>query len=71
MGSGHNGHKPKRPKQPQTETATDREGHKPKRSQTEAATNRNGHSSKDHRQKRLQAEMARNWMDINYLIYIV
>ena len=44
-GSGHNGHKPKRPKpkRPQTETATNRNGHKPERPQTETATNRNGH----------------------------
>ena len=43
--SGHNGHKPKRPKpkRPQTETATNRNGHKPKRPQTGTATNRKGH----------------------------
>ena len=43
--TGHNGHKPKRPqpKRPQTETATNRNGHRPKRPQTETATNRNGH----------------------------
>ena len=43
--TGHNGHKPKRPqpKRPQTETATNRNGHKPERPQTETATNRNGH----------------------------
>ena len=43
--SGHNGHKPKRPKpkRPQTETATNRNGHRPKRPQTETATNRKGH----------------------------
>ena len=43
--TGHNGHKPKRPqpKRPQTETATDRNGHRPKRPQTGTATDRNGH----------------------------
>ena len=43
--TGHNGHKPKRPqpKRPQTETATNRNGHKPERPQTGTATNRNGH----------------------------
>ena len=43
--TGHNGHKPKRPqpKRPQTETATNRNGHRPKRPQTGTATNRNGH----------------------------
>ena len=42
--TGHNGHKRKRPqpKRPQTETATNRNGHKPKRPQTGTATNRNG-----------------------------
>ena len=46
--SGHNGHKPKRPKpkRPQTETATNRNGHKPKRPQTGTATDRNGHKPK-------------------------
>ena len=46
--SGHNGHKAKRPKpkRPQTETATNRNGHRPKRPQTETATNRNGHKPK-------------------------
>ena len=55
--SGHNGHKPKRPKpkRPQTETATDQNGHKPKRPQTETATNRNGHKP-----KRPQTEKATN-----------
>ena len=45
MVTGHNGHKPKwpQPKRPQTETATNRNGHRPKRPQTETATNRNGH----------------------------
>ena len=48
LDSGHNGHKPKRPKpkRPQTETATNRNGHRPKRPQTETATNRNGHKPK-------------------------
>ena len=55
MVTGHNGHKPKRPqpKRPQTETATNRNGHKPERPQTETATNWN-----DHRPKRLQTETA-------------
>ena len=55
--SGHNGHKPKRPKpkRPQTETATNRNGHKPKRPQTGTATDRNGH-----RPKRPQTETATN-----------
>ena len=46
--SGHNGHKPKRSKSkwPQTEKATNRNGHKPKRRQTEKATNRNGQKPK-------------------------
>ena len=45
VATGHNGHKPKRPqpKRTQTETATNRKGHKPERPQTELATNRNGH----------------------------
>ena len=45
MVTGHNGHKPKRPQpnRPQTETATNRNGHRPKRPQTETATNLNGH----------------------------
>ena len=48
MVTGHNGHKPKRPqpKRPQTETATNRNGHKLERPQTETATNRNGHKPK-------------------------
>ena len=55
--TGHNGHKPKRPqpKRPQTETATNRNGHKPERPQTGTATNRNGH-----RPKRPQTETATN-----------
>ena len=55
--SGHNGHKPKwpKPKRPQTETATNRNGHRPKRSQTETATNRNGHNP-----ERPQTESATN-----------
>ena len=46
--SGHNGHKPKRlkPKRPQTEIATNRNGHRPGRPQTETATDRNGHKPK-------------------------
>ena len=46
--TGHNGHKPKRPqpKRPQTEKATNRNGHKPEWPQTETATNRNGHKPK-------------------------
>ena len=71
--SGHNGHKPKRPKpkRPQTETATNRNGHRPKRPQTETATNRNGHRPErpqtetatdrnGHKQERLQTETATN-----------
>ena len=76
--TGHNGHKPKRPqpKRPQTETATnrnghklerpkpetatDRNGHKPKRPQTETATNRNGHKPKGHKPKRPKNETAKN-----------
>ena len=55
--SGHNGHKPERPKpkRPQTETATNRNGHRPKRPQTETATNLNGH-----RPERPQTETATN-----------
>ena len=55
--SGHDGHKPERPKpkRPQTETATNRNGHKPKRPQTETPTDRNGH-----RPKRPQTEKATN-----------
>ena len=55
--TGHNGHKPKwpQPKRPQTETATNRNGHKPERPQTETATNRNGH-----RPERPQTETATN-----------
>ena len=69
--TGHNGHKPKRPqpKRPQTETATNRNGHKPERPQTETATNRNGHKPKrpqtgtatnrnGHRPERPQTETA-------------
>ena len=43
--TGHNWHNPKRPqpKWPQTEMATNRNGHKPERPQTEMATNWNGH----------------------------
>ena len=66
MVTGHNGHKPKRPQQkrsqtetatnrnghkqkwPQTEMATNQKGHRPKQPQTETATNRNGHSQKHH-----------------------
>ena len=55
--TGHNGHKPKRPrpKRPQTETATNRNGHKPKRPQTGKARNWNGHKP-----KRPQTETATN-----------
>ena len=69
--TGHNGHKPKRPqpKRPQTETATNRNGHRPKRPQTGTATNRNGHRPKwpqtetatnrnGHRPERPQTETA-------------
>ena len=43
--TGHNGYKPKRPqpKRPQTETATNLNGHRPEGPHTETATNRNGH----------------------------
>ena len=59
--SGHNGQKPKRPKpkRPQTETDTNRNGHKPERPQTETATNRNGH-----RPERPQTETATNRKDL-------
>ena len=80
--SGHNGHKPKRPKpkrpqtematnrnghkpkRPQTGTATDRKGHKPKRPQTETATNRNGHKP-----ERPQSETATNRNRHNYILF--
>ena len=72
--TGHNGHKPKRPqpKRPQTETATNRNGHKLERPQTGTATNRNGHKPErpqtgtatnrnGHKPKRPQTGTATNW----------
>ena len=55
--TGHNGHKPKRPqpKRPQTETATNLDGHWPKRPQLKTATNWNGH-----RPEQAQTETATN-----------
>ena len=80
MVTGHNGHKPKRPqpKRPQTETATNRNGHRPERPQTETATDRNGHKPErpqtetatdrnGHKPKRPQTGTATNRNRHNYI----
>ena len=72
--SGRNGHKPKRPKpkRPQTETATNRNGHRPERPQTETATNwkatdRNVHKPEGHKPKRPLTETATSRNKHNYI----